>query len=80
MLKKKNTFDEDILKSLEEFIDDNKRSSVVRKTEVINIRALRENLNMSQQDFSKAYHIPLATIQNWEQGRRCPDRTAMRCV
>lgn len=77
MLKRKNTFAEDIIESLEEFIDDDKEHSAARKTEVINIKALREKLNMSQQEFSKAYNIPLATVQNWEQGRRCPDKTAM---
>ncbi|MCI7260548.1 MAG: helix-turn-helix domain-containing protein [Selenomonadales bacterium] len=32
---------------------------------------------MSQQEFSKAYGIPLATLRNWEQGRRKLDTTAI---
>ncbi len=32
---------------------------------------------MSQQEFSKAYGIPLATLHNWEQGRRKLDTTAI---
>ncbi|MDD6135362.1 MAG: hypothetical protein PUB49_11880 [Selenomonadaceae bacterium] len=31
---------------------------------------------MSQQEFSKAFGIPLATLCNWEQGRRKIDATA----
>jgi putative transcriptional regulator len=49
------------------------------RTTIINIpdvRAIRENLHMSQVEFSEAYQIPLATLQGWEQGRRNPDRTA----
>jgi len=40
------------------------------------VRLLREKLHMSQTEFAKAYHIPLATLQGWEQGRRRPDKTA----
>jgi putative transcriptional regulator len=31
---------------------------------------------MSQQEFSRVYRIPLATLKNWEQGRRQPDAPA----
>jgi len=31
---------------------------------------------MSQQEFARAYRIPLATLKNWEQGRRQPDAPA----
>jgi putative transcriptional regulator len=31
---------------------------------------------MSQNQFSIAYRIPLATLKNWEQGRRQPDAPA----
>jgi putative transcriptional regulator len=39
------------------------------------IRALRLSLNMSQAQFSVCYHIPVATLQSWEQNRRNPDLT-----
>lgn len=39
------------------------------------IRALRLSLNMSQAQFSVCYHIPVATLQSWEQNRRSPDIT-----
>jgi putative transcriptional regulator len=31
---------------------------------------------MSQHEFAEAYRIPLATLKNWEQGRRAPDAPA----
>lgn len=37
---------------------------------------IRQQLNMSQSQFSKAFGIPLRTIQNWEQGVRNLDMTA----
>ena len=44
--------------------------------EVPDVRAIRRHLRMSQNQFSAAYHIPLATLKNWEQGRRQPDAPA----
>jgi len=37
------------------------------------VRAIRRRLRMSQQEFSRVYRIPLATLKNWEQGRRQPE-------
>lgn len=39
-------------------------------------RLIRQNLNMSQREFSTAFGIPLSTLQNWEQGRRKIDSTS----
>jgi putative transcriptional regulator len=40
------------------------------------VRAIRRRLHMSQQAFAESYRIPLATLKNWEQGRRAPDAPA----
>lgn len=48
----------------------------VHKVEVPDVRAIREELGLSQQAFADAYRIPLATLKGWEQGRRQPDATA----
>lgn len=38
------------------------------------IRALRKGTGLSQSDFAEQYNIPVATIRDWEQGRRkCPE-------
>jgi putative transcriptional regulator len=44
--------------------------------QVPDVRAIREELGLSQQAFASAYRIPLATLKGWEQGRRQPDATA----
>jgi putative transcriptional regulator len=44
--------------------------------EVPDVRAIRRQLRMSQQEFARVYRIPLATLKNWEQGRRQPDAPA----
>lgn len=41
-----------------------------------NVRAIRKGLRMSQHRFAVVYRIPLATLKNWEQGRRYPDAPA----
>lgn len=48
----------------------------VHTIEVPDVRAIREELGLSQQAFASAYRIPLATLKGWEQGRRLPDATA----
>jgi len=48
----------------------------VHIVEVPDVKAIRERLGLSQQEFARAYRIPLATLQGWEQGRRQPDATA----
>lgn len=48
----------------------------VTKVWVADVRAIRRDLAMSQQEFARAYGIPLRTVQSWEQGARQPDATA----
>jgi putative transcriptional regulator len=40
------------------------------------VKALRIKLEMTQETFCDCYHIPLATLRNWEQNRRTPDITS----
>ena len=44
--------------------------------DVLDVKSLRQSLGLTQQAFSDAYHIPLATLKGWEMGRRQPDATA----
>ncbi len=44
--------------------------------EIPDVRAIRKGLRMSQHRFAAAYRIPLATLKNWEHGRRHPDAPA----
>lgn len=43
---------------------------------VIPVHVVRRKLGMSQSQFSKAFHIPVGTIRNWEQNRVKPDPAA----
>jgi DNA-binding transcriptional regulator YiaG len=43
----------------------------------VDVKALRQSRNLSQEDFAGRYGIDLATLRNWEQGRTTPDGPAM---
>ncbi len=40
------------------------------------VRTLRRALALTQEEFAERYHIPLATLRDWEQGRSEPDQPA----
>ena len=42
----------------------------------INVRAVREHTQLSQEAFSVRFGLDLATLRNWEQGRSQPDAAA----
>lgn len=49
----------------------------------ISVAAVRAKLDMSQGEFAAAVGIPVATLRNWEQGRRQLDpaaRALMRMI
>ena len=73
-------FEQNPIASLAEAVDPAEgRPTGVRGpgVEIPDVKALREQLGMSQQAFSWAYRIPLATLKTWEQGRRQPDAAAV---
>lgn len=39
-------------------------------------RRVRKRLGLSQAEFSQRINVPLETIRNWEQGKRCPTGAA----
>lgn len=43
--------------------------------ELIDLRALRQRLHLSQAQFAERYGFATASVCNWEQGRRLPDRS-----
>jgi putative transcriptional regulator len=72
-------FDKQLIAGMEEVVAHIKgepnrgRATVV---EFADAKAIRERLRMSQAEFSRAYGIPVKTLQHWEQRRHNPDRTA----
>ena len=44
--------------------------------EPVDVKDIRENLGLSQEQFAVRFNLDLQTVQNWEQGRYTPDRAA----
>src|SRR5262245_19350648 len=43
-------------------------------TDPVDVRSLRVSLGMSQEQFARRFNLDLDALQNWEQGRRSPER------
>jgi putative transcriptional regulator len=72
-------FGKDLVQGLTEAVEiarGHKAGARVHVVEVLDVRTIRRRLHMSQQEFAVAFRIPLATLKNWEQGRRAPDAPA----
>ena len=69
------TLFEDLVQSLKEAKDISKgkakpsRRFIVEQTDV---KAIREQIGLSQSDFAKLMRVSVKTLQNWEQHRRNP--------
>ena len=46
----------------------------------IDTRVIRKKLKLTQKEFATRYHIPVATLRDWEQGRRVPDAPARALI
>ncbi|MRI57722.1 helix-turn-helix domain-containing protein [Methylobacterium sp. DB1607] len=70
------TTDEDIrnYKASEGFARDYRPDGPVLSVPAVS--ELRERLRMTQDAFARFLRIPVATIRNWEQGRKIPDPAA----
>ena len=52
------------------------RASRVTTFKPADVKAIRENLGKSQTEFAMMIGVSVATLRNWEQGRRVPDGPA----
>lgn len=50
---------------------------LARMRRMPDIRALRNRLGMTQEQFARTFHLPLGTVRDWEQGRTRPDAPAL---
>ena len=74
-----NKFSKDLVQGMKEaceFAQGKRAAARVHVIEVPDVRAIRRQLHISQHEFADAFRIPLATLKNWEQGRRVPDAPA----
>lgn len=51
-------------------------AQLARARRVPSVRALRQKLNLTQEEFAARFHLPLGTIRDWEQGAHRPDKAA----
>jgi putative transcriptional regulator len=49
---------------------------LARARRVPRVKTLRRALGLSQEELASRYHIPLATLRDWEEGRAEPDQPA----
>ena len=66
------------IKEATEYLQGNKEGHKKHRVRVmdVDVRAVREKLGLTQDDFAKAFGVSAGTIRNWEQGRRKPEGPA----
>ena len=52
------------------------KASRVLEFRAADVREVRRKLHKSQSEFARMIGVSVATLQNWEQGRRVPDGPA----
>jgi putative transcriptional regulator len=54
----------------------NTKGARVHVVHVVNVKAIRKRLDMTQKRFAEAFSLPIGTVREWEIGRRSPDQAA----
>lgn len=52
------------------------RGFIAHVPDEVDVKALRKRLGYSQSQFSRRFGFAIDAVQDWEQRRRTPDRTA----
>jgi putative transcriptional regulator len=52
------------------------KAQLARARRVPSVRALRQKLDLTQEEFAARFHLPLGTVRDWEQGAHRPDKAA----
>ena len=52
------------------------KAQLARARRVPSVRALRQRMNLTQEEFAARFGLPLGTVRDWEQGAHRPDRAA----
>ncbi|MCP4398672.1 MAG: type II toxin-antitoxin system MqsA family antitoxin [bacterium] len=77
-----STLGQHILEGLEDALDyakgtrEGQRAHHVAVLQDIDVRAVRQHLHMSQQEFAENFGFSIHSIRNWEQGKRHPQGPA----
>ena len=51
-------------------------AQLARARRIPTVRALRQKLKLTQEEFAARFHLPLGTVRDWEQGAHRPDKAA----
>ena len=74
----KRNIDDEIIQGMTEaieYIRGNGTGAIVHKVEIpdeIDVKSIREKLNLSRQEFADSFGFSARTLQHWEQGDRNP--------
>jgi len=60
-----------------EFSKGRKKNAVVHKFSPIDVKNIRSNVGMSQNEFASAFGISVSTLRHWERGDRTPNGPAL---
>ena len=52
------------------------KSFRIHAPESVDVKALRERMNLTQAGFARRYGFTLGAVRDWEQGRRQPEAAA----
>ena len=64
------------VKQAGQIVKGKRRPSRTFVVEALDVRSIRENLNLSQYQFAALVHVSVKTLRNWEQGIRRPGGAA----
>lgn len=75
------TVAQDLLESMEFMVDhlEGKASGKAHEVEVaddVDVKAIRQSLDMTQEAFADAFRLDVSSIRAWEQRRRRPEKAA----
>jgi putative transcriptional regulator len=75
------TVAEDLLESMQFMVDHLKgevegRTHLVDVPDDVDVKAIRQSLDMTQEAFAEAFHLEVDAIRAWEQKRRRPEKAA----
>src|SRR3954453_15052620 len=76
--KKPTTFGEDLLEGMKLVLAHQRGKVELQQVwpKTIDVKAIRNQLKMSQAEFARAYGLSKRALQEWEQGGRQPDSAA----
>lgn len=71
----------DVAKALQEVLDDLTgrkplKGYIVNVPDRVNVARIRRRLKLSQRQFAQRFGFDIRAVQDWEQGRRQPERSA----